>query len=241
MTQRVQSRDPRPGDALLPPELRDLSPGELLVTEFFHSIQGESTHAGRPCFFIRLTGCPLRCSYCDTEYAFFEGHRETVESCVRRAEESGCRLVEVTGGEPLAQRGAPALLVALCDRGFEVLLETSGAVDIDRVDPRVKRIVDVKCPSSDMSDRNLHGLARRLRPGDEVKFVIGDRADFDWATRWLEREGRSLADGIPVHFSPTSGRLPPHELAGWILAERLPVRINLQIHKVIWPEADRGV
>lgn len=237
----MQSPQQQKQEPLLPVEFRDLGPGELLVNEFFLSIQGESSHAGRPCFFIRLAGCHLRCEYCDTAYAFHDGRRKTVQDCIRRATESGCGLVEVTGGEPLLQRESLALLAGLCDRGLEVLLETSGAVGFDGVDPRVKKIVDVKCPSSAMEHRNTSGLAPSLAPGDELKFVIADRRDFDWARSWLEREETLLPTSIPLHFSPIHGRLSPRELSGWILEEHLPVRLNLQIHKYIWPEEERGV
>jgi 7-carboxy-7-deazaguanine synthase len=230
----------RAADPLLPREIGELGPGELFVNEFFLSIQGESTFAGLPCFFLRLAGCHLRCSYCDTEYAFHEGHRETVEGCIEKAAASGCRLVEVTGGEPLIQKAVHPLLSGLCDRGFTVLLETAGAVDLRRVDPRVRKIVDVKCPSSGMASRNLPDLAAQVRPGDEVKLVIGDRADYAWARGWLERAERTLPREVPVLFSPVHGRLAPRQLAAWILEDRLPVRLQLQIHKVIWPEATRG-
>jgi 7-carboxy-7-deazaguanine synthase len=238
----VQSQNPSSASrGLLPPEIRELGPEELLVNECFASIQGESSFAGWPCFFIRLAGCHLRCSYCDTEYAFFEGRRETVAGCIERARQAGLRLVEVTGGEPLLQRAVLPLLVGLCDAGFEVLLETSGAVEFLRVDPRVRKIVDVKCPSSGMADRNLAGVAAMLRPGDELKFVLGGREDFDWARRWLAAEGAALPPGLPVHFSPVHGALAPEALAAWILEHRLPVRLNLQLHKLLWPAEARGV
>lgn len=227
-------------ERLLPWELEELDSGELLVNEFFYSIQGESSHAGRPCFFIRLTGCHLRCSYCDTAYAFFEGQRVSVAECVKEAVRVGCNLVEVTGGEPLLQRETPQLLAALCDKGFEVLLETGGAIDPSQIDGRVKKIVDVKTPTSRMSSHNVPDLPSKLGPGDEVKFVIGDRTDFDWACRWLETSGDGLSSGIPIHFSPNYSRLSPQELSQWVLDERLAVRVNLQLHKFIWPDVPRG-
>jgi 7-carboxy-7-deazaguanine synthase len=240
-------------EALLPSALARLKADELLVNEVFHSIQGESTHAGRPCFFIRLTGCHLRCVWCDSEYSFFDGEVMTVAECVARAAEAGAPLVEVTGGEPLLQRAVYPLLTALCDRGHEVLLETSGAVPIDRVDPRVKRIVDWKCPASGMADRNQPSVIAALRAGDELKLVLADRADYEWARTWVVATLPRLPPEVPIHFSPvhdvSPGRdvspvqdgLPLPELARWIIEDRLPVRLNLQIHKWIWGADARGV
>jgi 7-carboxy-7-deazaguanine synthase len=226
---------------LLPAAFRGLGPRELLVNEFFHSLQGESSFAGRPCFFIRLSACQLRCSYCDTDYAFYEGRVETVESCLERAAKCGCPLVEVTGGEPLLQKAVYPLLTALCDRGFTVLLETSGSVPLTRVDPRVKKIVDVKTPGSGMSRYQARHLSAQLRPGDELKFVIADRRDYEWAVSWLQRQPELDPASVPVHFSPVHGRLEPAELARWILEDGLQVRLNLQLHKYIWPASLRGV
>ena len=225
---------------LLPDEFRKLGPGELLVNELFYSIQGESSFAGQPCYFIRLAGCHLRCSYCDTEYAFFEGYRETVACCIQKAKECGCSLVEVTGGEPLLQSEVHKLLTGLCDEGFQVLLETAGAIEFQDVDPRVYKIVDVKCPSSGMASRNIPDISDKLGPKDELKFVIGDKRDFEWAHSWLKNEGKDIPEKIPIHFSPTQGRCTPEELGGWILEQKLPVRLNLQIHKIIWPDKSRG-
>jgi 7-carboxy-7-deazaguanine synthase len=230
--------------SLLPAALARLRPGELLVHELFESIQGESTYAGWPCFFIRLAGCHLRCSWCDAQDAFYEGSVLTVEECLESAERAGSRLVEVTGGEPLLQKSVYPLLRALCDRGHEVLLETSGGIRIGRVDRRVRRIVDWKCPGSGMHERNKPAVIEELRPGDELKLVVADRRDYEWARRWLEmaRESRrDIGSSIQVHFSPAGSRLrgcfehslAPEELAGWILADRLPVRLNLQIHKIL--------
>lgn len=230
--------------ARLPPEIGHLAPGELLVTETFASIQGESTFAGEPCFFIRLAGCPLRCVWCDTEYAFFAGERRKIPDLVSLARESGLRLVEVTGGEPLAQRGVQDLLSGLADAGHTVLLETSGALPIDAVDPRVKRIVDWKTPASGEERRNRPDILQALGPGDELKLVIADRPDFEWARNWLLRariDRPDLGVVIPVHFSPVFGRCRNADLAAWILADRLPVRFNLQLHKYIWPPDARGV
>lgn len=226
---------------LLPEQLGHLKPGELLISEFFHSIQGESTHAGRPCFFIRLTGCHLRCVWCDSEYSFFDGEVRTVKECVEKADEAQCPLVEVTGGEPLLQTSVYELLTQLCDRGHEVLLETSGAVPMDRVDPRVQRIVDWKCPGSGESGRNKPQVIAALKAGDELKLVISSRLDYEWARAWLTEERPRIPESVPVHFSPAFGRLPLEDLARWILEDRLPVRLNLQIHKWIWSPTRRGV
>jgi 7-carboxy-7-deazaguanine synthase len=228
-------------NGLLPPALGRLRAGELLVNETFHSIQGESTHAGRPCFFIRLAGCNLRCTWCDSEYAFLEGEVKTVEECVAMAREAGATLVEVTGGEPLLQKSVHALCSRLCDAGHEVLLETSGALPIDAVDRRVKRIVDWKCPGSGMAERNDPRVLLDLRAGDELKLVIRDRADYDWARARLAGELSRVPAEVPIHFSPVSGRLDAAELARWIIEDRLPVRLNLQIHKWIWGPDARGV
>ncbi|MGA9115170.1 MAG: radical SAM protein [Bacteroidota bacterium] len=210
-----------------------------VVSEIFHSIQGESTHAGRPCVFVRLAFCNLRCTWCDTAYAFEGGETLAVEAILARVAAFGCRLVEVTGGEPLAQESAPVLLRELCDAGYEVLLETGGSCDIGGVDPRVKRIVDFKCPGSGMDGRNLWANARTLGPGDEVKFVIAGREDFDWAAAKVREH--ALDRRCPVLFSPVSGMLPPADLARWILEGGLPVRLQLQMHKHIWEPAMRGV
>ncbi len=211
----------------------------LVVNEIFHSIQGESSHAGRPCIFIRLTWCNLRCTYCDTAYAFEEGVAMSIDEILDRINAYGCPLVEVTGGEPLMQKGVYELMSALCDRGYEVLLETGGSIDIGEVDARVKRIVDFKCPSSGMVKKNHWPNIGHLRPGDEVKFVVGNREDFDWAVG-VTREHR-LEERLPVLFSPVFGVLEPVTLAGWILEERLRARMQLQMHKYIWEPATRGV
>jgi 7-carboxy-7-deazaguanine synthase len=211
----------------------------LVVNEIFHSIQGESAHAGRPCIFIRLTYCNLRCTYCDTAYAFEEGFSMSIDEILDMVKSFECPLVEVTGGEPLMQEGVYGLLSALCDRGYEVLLETGGSIDIGQVDARVRRIVDFKCPSSGMAKKNHWSNIGRLKSGDEVKFVIGNREDFDWTVAVI-REHR-LEERIPVLFSPVFGTMEPATLAGWILEERLRVRMQLQMHKYIWEPATRGV
>jgi 7-carboxy-7-deazaguanine synthase len=223
----------------------------LRVTEIFHSIQGESTHAGRPCVFVRLTGCHLRCTYCDTEYAFKEGGARTLEDVVDAVCAYPCDLVEMTGGEPLLQKETPALIAALCDRGKTVLVETSGACDIDVCDPRSIRIVDFKTPGSGEVDRNDWENVARLRERDEVKFVITDRADYEWARDVIERHDlvRRCADVLlsPV-FEQAAGHeidgataLEPVRLAEWILEDGLPVRMQLQMHKFIWDPQARGV
>ncbi len=222
----------RPADErlALPPEQR------LRVTEIFHSIQGESTFAGRPCVFVRLTGCQMRCRWCDTEYAFHGGSWRTRGEVLAAVAGFDCPLVELTGGEPLLQPGALPLLEALCDRGYEVLLETGGGLDIGGVDPRVRRIVDVKCPGSGESEANRWENLDLLRPIDEVKLVIADEADYLWARRVIEE--RRLAERCPVLVSPVAGPdgdgLQPRELAEWILRDRLPVRFQLQLHKLLW-------
>jgi 7-carboxy-7-deazaguanine synthase len=211
----------------------------LIVNEIYHSIQGESSWAGLPCVLIRLTGCPLRCTWCDTEYAFTEGRPMTIADILDKVSAYACDLVEVTGGEPLAQPATSDLLAALCDAGKRVLLETAGSHDISGLDPRVIRIMDLKCPSSGEQERNLWSNVDHLRPQDEVKFVIGDRVDYDWAKATVERH--RLAERCTVLVSPVHGRLDPADLAGWVLADRLPVRLQLQLHKLIWPTATRGI
>lgn len=203
----------------------------LRVTEVFHSLQGEAAFSGLPTVFIRLTGCPLRCQYCDTAYAFGGGEWRAIDDLVRQAAEFGTPYVCVTGGEPLAQSRCLELLRALCDRGFEVSLETSGAIDIAPVDPRVCRVVDIKTPGSGEVERNLDANVALLGAHDVLKFVICDRADYEWAKRWLAEHPALPA---PVYFSPSFVELPGAELAGWILDDRLPVRLQLQLHKLLW-------
>lgn len=212
--------------------------GRLRVTEIFHSIQGESSHAGRPCVFVRLTGCPLRCRWCDTEYAFQGGESLELEEILERVGAFDCSLVEVTGGEPLAQSECPRLLRALADSGYEVLLETSGALSTESVDPRVKTILDLKCPDSGEGGRNLWENLDRLGPHDEIKLVIAGREDYEWAAG-VVRSHR--LDRWTVHFSPVWGEVDPGELARWILEDRLPVRMQLQMHKVLFGAETRGV
>lgn len=212
----------------------------LRVTEIYPSIQGESTHAGRPCVFVRLTGCPLRCVWCDTTYAFSGGDPREIDAVVEEATSFGLDTVEVTGGEPLAQRGAQELLAALAERFRRVLLETSGSFSIAGLDPRVHVILDLKAPGSGESARNLWENLEHLVPErDEVKIVLADRADYEWA-RAVVRE-RPIPAGTPVHFSPAHGVLDPGRIAAWLIEDRLAVRLHLQQHKYIWGAEARGV
>jgi 7-carboxy-7-deazaguanine synthase len=212
---------------------------DLVVNEIFHSIQGESSHTGRPCVFVRLTYCNLRCSYCDTEYAFEAGSRKSIPEILKEIESFRCRLVEITGGEPLVQESSLDLMRVLCDSGYEVLLETGGSLDIGGVDRRVKRIVDFKCPGSGMAKKNLWSNVAHLRTGDEVKFVVRDRADFDWALVRIEEFNIDRCSHIL--FSPVFGALEPVDLATWILKSGINARLQLQLHKFIWEPSLRGV
>jgi 7-carboxy-7-deazaguanine synthase len=217
----------------------------LHVTEIFHSIQGESTWAGVPCTFVRLTGCPLRCTWCDTAYAFHGGERMTLDEIVARVAAFGTPVVELTGGEPLVHRNAFVLVTRLLDRGYTVLVETSGAIDVAPLDARAHRIMDLKCPGSGEVERNLWSNLDHLGPKDEVKFVIADRPDYEWAvdvvrSRGLDDRVRSGALRA-ILFSPVWERVDFRELAGWILDDRLPVRYQIQLHKVIWGAHVTGV
>lgn len=205
---------------------------KLRLTEIFLSIQGESTRVGLPTVFVRLTGCPLRCSWCDTDYAFSGGEATTVAAVLERVAALGCDTVCVTGGEPLAQRGCLALLTALCDAGYSVSLETSGALDIAAVDPRVSRIMDLKAPGSGEADKNRWDNLAHLTGRDELKIVLRDRADYEWARDAIL--GHDLAARCPVLLSPVAGALVPAQLAEWILADHLPVRLQVQLHKILW-------
>jgi 7-carboxy-7-deazaguanine synthase len=228
-------------------------PDTLVINEVFHSIQGESTYAGRPCVFVRLTGCHLRCGYCDTEYAFHEGRRRTLADIVDEVLAFGCDLVEVTGGEPLLQPGVHELMRNLCDAGLTVLIETSGACDIAKCDPRVIRIMDLKTPGSGEVDRNLWSNIDALTPRDEVKFVLCGRADYLWAADVIRRYDLSARVNAvllgAVHEMPVGKELPGaaglslRELAQWMLADRWPgnVRLQTQLHKLIWDPMTRGV
>jgi len=212
-----------------------LSEPRLRVTEIFRSIQGESTHAGFPCAFIRLTGCSLRCVWCDTAYAFHGGAEIGLGDAVARVLELGTRLVEVTGGEPLEQEAVYPLMERLLDAGRTVLLETGGHVPLDRVDPRVVKIVDVKAPGSGMQPANLLENLERLQPHDELKFVIADRKDFDWSLAMV-RDRNLDADRV-VTFSPVWESLPAAELAAWVRDAGRPIRLGLQLHKILWGDA----
>lgn len=202
------------------------------VTETFVSIQGEADAVGWPTLFVRLTGCPLRCVYCDTQYAFYGGEWRTVAELLEVARSSGVRHVCVTGGEPLAQKSCLELLVALCDAGFRVSLETSGAMDVAPVDPRVSRVVDLKTPDSGEVARNRLANLPLLGERDQLKIVLCSRADYDWARALLSEHAAEIRS--PVLFSPSWGQLEPRELAEWILADRLDVRLQVQLHKLLW-------
>jgi 7-carboxy-7-deazaguanine synthase len=213
----------------------------LRISEIFHSLQGESTRVGLPTVFIRLTGCPLRCAWCDTTYAFTGGESLTLDEILGRIAAYRCPTVCVTGGEPLAQANCLPLLTALCDTGYSVSLETSGALDISQVDPRVSRIVDLKAPDSGEVSKNRWENLALLRPSDELKLVLASRSDYEWAKALIagQHEKSALAGRqmpCPVLFSPVWERLPPADLAQWILDDRLNVRFQLQLHKILWKE-----
>lgn len=209
----------------------------LKVNEIFFSLQGEVRTAGAPTVFIRLTGCPLRCRYCDTEYAFTGGERLTIADILARAGEYGTRLVTVTGGEPLAQKDTLALLTALCDAGYAVSLETSGSLDVRPVDPRVSIVLDIKTPGSGESERNRLDNLKLLGAKDQIKFVICDRADYEWSRDFIATH--NLTRICEIWLSPVAGQLSPGELADWILQDRLQVRLQLQLHKLLWGD-ERG-
>ncbi|MFO1404065.1 MAG: 7-carboxy-7-deazaguanine synthase QueE [Azonexus sp.] len=204
----------------------------LRISEIFYSLQGEASRVGLPTVFIRLTGCPLRCTWCDTAYAFTGGSTMTLAGILDSVRAYPTRQVCVTGGEPLAQKGCLRLLKALCDADYNVSLETSGALDIGSVDPRVSRIVDLKAPGSGEAGRNRWENVELLRPADEVKIVVASRDDYEWGRAVLAE--RDLAKRCPVLFSPAQGCVDPAELAGWILEDGLPVRFQLQLHKMLW-------
>lgn len=210
----------------------DPSARRLKITEIFHSLQGEAHTVGFPTVFVRLTGCPLRCQYCDTAYAFHGGEWATLDQILERVATFTPRYVCVTGGEPLAQKNCLPLLAGLCDAGYHVSLETSGAMPLAGVDARVVRVVDVKTPASGEERRNRYDDLAQLRAEEQIKFVICDRADYEWSRAKLAELG--LAGRCTVLFSPSADQLPARELADWILADRLPVRFQLQLHKVLW-------
>lgn len=217
----------------------------LRITEIFHSVQGESTWAGLPCTFVRLTGCPLRCVWCDTEYAFTGGERMTLAEIVDRVGQMGTELVEVTGGEPLAHANAFPLVEMLLDAGHIVLVETSGAFDVAPLAPRAHKIMDLKCPGSGESHRNLWANLDHLGEGDEIKFVVKDRADYEWMRETIGARGldRRVAEGSlkALLVSPVWGDIDLEALAGWILEDHLPVRFQVQLHKLIWGPERTGV
>lgn len=206
---------------------------QVRLTEIFLSLQGESTSVGVPTVFVRLTGCPLRCGYCDTSYAFHGGTLSEIDQIVEEVAGFGTRAVTVTGGEPLAQPGALPLMKALCDAGHSVSLETSGALDVSSVDPRVRKVVDVKTPGSGEMHRNMLSNLALCGPGDEIKFVLCDRQDYEWAK--LKCDELGLYDSpAEILFSPVAGELAPRDLADWIVADRIPVRFQVQLHKLLW-------
>ena len=211
----------------------------LKINEIYYSVQGESTHVGRPCIFIRLTYCNLRCTYCDTEYAFYEGKDMEITHIMNEIKQWGCNLVEVTGGEPLFQDKCINLLNELVNSNYEVMLETGGSLSISDVPKKVIKIVDFKCPSSAMEKKNLWSIVEDLQPHDEVKFVIGNREDFDWAKDRIAEY--SLDKICTLLFSPTFEKIDPQLMVEWILAENLPVRMQMQMHKMIWSPDKQGV
>ena len=212
----------------------------LTVNEIFHSIQGESTHTGRPCVFVRLTACDLRCSWCDTPYAFTEGRKMSVDEVIDRVREYGCDVVEITGGEPLLQKEVYPLMERLLDEGRTVMIETGGHLSADAVPAGVVRVIDIKCPGSGESDKVHWPNLETLRSSDELKFVIKDRADYDFAREVVATRDLAVRCAA-VLFSPVHGVLDARQLAAWILADRLPVRLQLQAHKYIWSPDTRGV
>ncbi|MCV2218723.1 7-carboxy-7-deazaguanine synthase QueE [Thauera sp. Sel9] len=208
---------------------------KLRITEIFASVQGESTRVGLPTVFVRLTGCPLRCTWCDTAYAFTGGESRSLDDIMDEVASHGLKHVCVSGGEPLSQKNCLALMRALCDAGYSVSLETSGALDIGKVDPRVSRVVDLKAPGSGEVERNLYANIALLTPDDEVKIVLADAADYEWAKRQIAEH--RIAERCTVLLSPVAGSLEPAQLAEWVVRDRLPVRFQLQLHKVLWNDA----
>lgn len=211
----------------------------LRVNEIYHSIQGESSKSGLPCVFVRLTYCNLRCTYCDTEYAFYEGKDKSIEEILNEVKKYNCKLVEVTGGEPLVQKETLELMKRLCNEGFDVMLETGGSLPIKDIDERVLIIMDLKCPSSKMEKKNLYENINFLKPADELKFVIGNREDYDWSKKIISEY--DLKDKSKILFSVVFGELEPVSLVNWIIEDKLDVRYQLQMHKYIWHPETKGV
>lgn len=211
----------------------------LKVNEIYFSIQGESSYAGLPCVFIRLSYCNLRCTYCDTEYAFYEGKDLNIDEIFEQVNKFGCKLVEITGGEPLVQKETLELMSFFCDKGYTVMLETGGSLSIEEIDRRVKIIMDLKCPSSGMVKKNLYANINHLKPEDEIKFVIGNKEDYDWSKNIIEKH--KLTGKCEVLFSVVFGMLQPVRLVEWILEDKLNVRFQLQMHKFIWEPTAKGV
>jgi len=213
----------------------------LKVNEIFYSIQGESTFTGFPCIFIRMTGCNLRCTYCDTTYAYDQGDDIPLDSILTTVKKFDCRLIEVTGGEPLIQNETPDLIAALIENGYTVLLETNGSQDISTVDTRCTRIVDIKCPSSGMDNKNYWKNLDYITPNDQLKFVIAHRQDYLYAKKVLDAAAIKRRKKLLINFSPVFNKIDLKDLAGWILADNLPVRLQIQLHKYIWGEHTKGV
>jgi len=211
----------------------------LKVNEIYFSIQGESSFAGLPCVFVRLTGCNLRCVWCDTEYAFYEGEWKSLDQIVAEAAQFGCQLVELTGGEPLLQKESFALVDKLVEAGFKVLIETGGSISLEKLNPEAIKIMDIKCPGSQMAHKNYWENINYLTPKDEVKFVLADRADYDWAVDIMRKHQLDIK--ATVLFSTVFGRLEPIKVVEWVLQDRLPVRFQLQMHKFIWHPETKGV
>jgi 7-carboxy-7-deazaguanine synthase len=211
----------------------------LKINEIYYSLQGESTHMGKPCVFIRLTYCNLRCSYCDTEYAFYEGTELALSKIIEKVKSYKCQLVEITGGEPLIQKNVLPLMQILCDSDFEVLLETAGHMDISQADARVKKIMDIKCPSSGEAEKMNWKNLEHLKNGDEVKFVVGTEEDLEYSKKTIITHG--LYQRFEVLISPVFNKISNREIAEWILENNLPVRMQVQLHKLIWEPDTRGV
>jgi 7-carboxy-7-deazaguanine synthase len=213
--------------------MHDILAGDpLRISEIFYSLQGETSRVGLPTVFVRLTGCPLRCTYCDTRYAFSGGHDMGIEQIIEQVNLYNTRYVTITGGEPLAQESCLLLLCALCNHGYDVSLETSGALDVTGVDSRVSKVLDIKTPASGEVDKNRWSNLDRLTAHDEIKFVLADRADYDWAVRIMQEH--KLINKCPLLFAPVQEKLSPTKLAGWILHDQLQVRMQVQLHKLLW-------